>query len=863
MADSIKTIVFKDGLDTVTPPLLQDAGSVIDCLNYEITDVIGYRRIDGYERYDGFPDGAIYEYYRLEIVAEAPADQSLIVPGSIVVRSDQGLDPVRIGVVLGGPFEGNLYDISPFVTADNFILTEEFLLQQDGISMINLQSGLGLLKILGEDDGLGATFTLITPSGVEISIAVSGTPTRGGILVPAQEYLDNIRAYSAAMRAMVLPAPGDIAGLNWLEDRLFAAVNATEVLVNVAAASPQPVAGRRMRWNGRIYRLVDAFLRNPGTINEYIFSLVPIGTTSTVDDSLVEILVDGTTVTTWATNVSTSGDVRTDNSQYAAMGYFNNTGFASTRGFVFLTPANRVSFNAGANSGVAGPPLTFDDAAVAEDSYYITGSGGTVLRARLANIVRESGAWASSDATGRAQFVVTDVIAGNRDYILNGDEVHKVYPTTGTSRVMTINSAPSIALLAGTRMLDQANTRYQWDTANFYGHTSMLSSYGATGASPAFWVNARGYGNILTGVEEELDTPKYVSFYAGRLALAYERGSVFFSVVGNPFSFRGEDGAAEIATGDRITGLLEMPGDTLAVFGSRTIRKVVGGVDLQLGTISGSSGAFDYSALLVGQDAVYAGVNGISTLQQTAAYGDFAGQRLTDRASNYLRPRLVTGAYSLEQGGVAMAYVVRTKNQYRLVLNTGETVILTISQEGPKIMLGNWGLVGETKVPYAWSSEVADNGRERIHVAWARREGRNQAYELEAGWGFDGRTFRHFFDTAHVFDQGAANFIGIEKVRLYGQGYGVATLNVKSSGIEENFDQSFHTGTQDISIPRNIVTLFDRMRPVTNITVQANWGLGVKLRFSGTINEGSNLTEPSHICQAAVLHVRSKGALDG
>lgn len=104
--------------------------------------------------------------------------------------------------------------------------------------------------------------------------------------------------------------------------------------------------------------------------------------------------------------------------------------------------------------------------------------------------------------------------------------------------------------------------------------------------------------------------------------------------------------------------------------------------------------------------------------------------------------------------------------------------------------------------------------------------------------------------------------MGVERIRMYGQGHGVASLNIKSSGIEEDFEQSYHDTVQDISMPINVTLLTGNMRPVTSIVDQANWGLGVKLRVQGNYGENTALTEPSHICQVFVLHTRTEGATD-
>lgn len=48
-----KVVMLDGGLDLVTPPLFVEPGRLVDCLNYECVDQIGYKKIDGFERYDG------------------------------------------------------------------------------------------------------------------------------------------------------------------------------------------------------------------------------------------------------------------------------------------------------------------------------------------------------------------------------------------------------------------------------------------------------------------------------------------------------------------------------------------------------------------------------------------------------------------------------------------------------------------------------------------------------------------------------------------------------------------------------------------------------------------------------------------
>lgn len=862
----IHPVALKQGLDLVTPPMLAEPGSLIDCLNYEMTDVAGYRKIDGYEKYDGYPNGLIYEFYRVHIDAVTPADQPLIVPGLTLSRVTVN-GPVDMGVIVGGPLTGNMYDIVPRDSLDAFITDEDFLLNSGG-GFLALVSELGNLKLIADDAILGNDFIVTTFSGSVIPITVNGVPVTGKNFYDPVNYLNAIRNYGQVLRALVQDAPAPIAGLYWYDDRLLVAVNALSISLSLASGATPPSTGVRMRWNGQVYRTIVVEKVASGVNDIYDLALYPLNTDPNVDDNLVQVDNSGVPVTTWITGVNANGNPTYEESEYAALGYFNNPYTSPSRGFTFLTPSYSFAYDAGTYTAGAGVPpnITMDSNVLApSDPYYVVGSDGTVLKVRLMALTETSGDFTAGSAIGRAEVSIIESVAGTREYVKDNDEIHNAYPTTGSSRVLTVNGALTSTLLAGTGALDRENTRYQWGTFNFYGQSSTLTAYGTTGASRAFWANKYSYGSIITQDDSTKDHPKYLSFHSSRLALGFRSGSVVLSASGVPYDFSGENGAKEIATGDDITGLLELPGDTLAVFGRRTIRKITGDSadNMALGTISGNAGCFDYTACLVGSDAVFTNNNGVFTLEQTAAYGDFLGKSVSDKVGAWLRPKLGRTGLNFEDGGVAMAYIVRAKGQYRLVLKTGEVISFNMVGETPTVMFSNYALAGDKKVPFAWASEVSDNGQERIHVAWDNDTAKESSvYELESGWGFNGVSFRSFFDLAPLFDTGSATFWGINKIRMYGLSYGVATLDVKTAGIEDDFNQSYHIQVQDISMPRNPDLLYTRQTPVTGIVDEANWGLGIKLRIESSIDEASTETEPSHTCQVLILHTRTEGADD-
>jgi hypothetical protein len=873
MPTKLHPLALKQGLDLVTPPMLVEAGAMIDCLNYEMTDVAGYRRIDGYEKYDGYPNGGIYNYYRVIINAITPSDQSLLGAGGVISRT--GLSgTVDIGVIVGGSWASTdtgpyYYDIVPRTSTDAFITDEDYM-ELEGGGFLTLESEAGILKLIADDYLLGNDFTVTPSGGGSIAVNVPSVPQSGReIFSDPTEFLDQLHTYGSVLRQLVGSAPAPVAATYWFEDRLLAAVNGLHVTLSITGGSTPPAVGTIMRWSGNYYRVPIVDKTASGANDIYDVYLLPttLGTgTVPNDDNLVEVDSAATVGTTWITGVTTTANPTTVDSKYAFLGYFKNPLTDNSRGFQYMTPSYSFAYDAGSHApaGSSMPLITMDQAASPADKYWVVGADGAVFTVRLNSLTLETGTFAGSNATGRINVSYLAQIAGTRSYLKDNDVIHNVYPTTGTSNIATVNGATLGTRLAGTGLLKTNNTKYQWGTFNFYGQSSTLAAYGVTGATRAFWATKNYYGTIRTQTDSNKDQPKYVAFHGNRLALGFKTGSVIFSAVGVPYDIEGFDGAIEIATGDDITGLLELPGDTLAVFGRRTIRKITGSnsSDMSLGTISGNSGCFDYTACLVGANAVYTNASGVTTLDQTSAYGDFVGRRISDKISNWLRPKLTKTGTNIEDGGVVMAYVCRSKNQYRLFLQTGEMITFTINPEGATCTFQNYGLSGELRVPFTLSSEVGSDQEEHIHVVWDNSLLSRDVFELESGWGFNGKEFSHYFDISPIFDTQSVQNYTVSRVRMYGTSYGTASLVLKTAAVEDGFGMDYQDQAQDISMPRNPELLYIRAKPVTGIVDTASWGLGIKLRIQGSLAEGSAATEPPHNCQVLIIHEEDPGVED-
>jgi hypothetical protein len=83
--DSIKSkyIEFKGGLDQVTPPISANPGALRNSQNFEIDIISGYRRIQGYEAFDGRPKPSNASYSRIDVNITGTVSVGDIVTGDL------------------------------------------------------------------------------------------------------------------------------------------------------------------------------------------------------------------------------------------------------------------------------------------------------------------------------------------------------------------------------------------------------------------------------------------------------------------------------------------------------------------------------------------------------------------------------------------------------------------------------------------------------------------------------------------------------------------------------------------------------------------------------------------------------------
>jgi hypothetical protein len=831
-------------------------GALIDCLNYEMTNRVGYRRIDGYEVYDGWQNGEVVDYYILNIssISRTGDISTVLVPGVTLFSADIAAPSQALGTIVsyaGGALDGVIVYV-PANKAAPIIPS-------------------------GTLCALTYSTTGVTP------VFITSSDAQSGLLVDLPEtFVNNVREYSSVMRGFVSDMPTPIAGVHWFRNNLIVALDCPALTYTDTTSTKNSVdEGYQISYLGILYLVVKKTVSG----NTVTLLLEQIGTAGT-NTSAVKVEGNNSTITTLN---ATSPSLTTLASDSASLFSANNIATNVSRGLTLMPRATTIKFSGGVAAAEANLVIGHICAIGTNSSNY--------NNVYIKDVVVTSGAFSTNDAAGYLVVIINGSGAsGNINYFDTTQDVMSF----GAGLKYADVTGVFVSKVAGTSSLRDKETRYVWQTYNFRGQQDDAEAYGATGASRAFWARAYPppmtkksptsvidagateyflWGNIITNFTASLlDTPKYVSRVGGSLALGFPGGAIELSTPGEPRNFDGFNGATEIDTGDALTGLVEAPGNSLICFGRRSIHRITGALpNVSLDTISGNAGAFDYTACLIGATPVFTGPAGISTLDQTAAYGDFQGRRLSYKVSNTLNPKLIPSAGTTTLGGCVMAMPVREKDQYRLWLSTGEVFSVTLTDDGPKIMRSNYGLGDDIRVPFAWSSEVGDSGKERLIVVWdtglanlsinvngvrGTLPNEKAIFRLDSGWGFNGLTFSSYIDLAHIFSPDNRSFISIPKARLHGYGYGLATLDIKSAGVESDFDQAYHSAVQDISMPATFTTFYRYMRPVTSIVDQANWGLGVKLRLQATYEESLTVTEPSHVCQVLVLHLNTEGVPD-
>lgn len=324
----------------------------------------------------------------------------------------------------------------------------------------------------------------------------------------------------------------------------------------------------------------------------------------------------------------------------------------------------------------------------------------------------------TSGATG----VVVSVKVDSGDWGTN-DAAGTLYLKTlsGTFQAETITGATGSATAAGAQV---ANTlppggKYRFDNYNFYGGADGLRMYGVNGVGYAFEWDGSGLSWIKTGAT--VDTPTHVIGHSNHLFLGYPGGGFQNSSIGNPLEWDAVTGAALFGLGDELTGWVVTQGSTLTVFGENRTSILYGTseADWELRPHSTKAGA----AVDTIQDIngpKYLGESGFTSMEATAAYGDFLAGTFSEKMQPLIDAFRQTVINSVK---------VEQKKQYRAFFEGGAGLTITFTARGPSFMRFQLG----KSVRCIVNTRNASGGEE---MYFGSDDG--YVYQLDKGTSFDG-----------------------------------------------------------------------------------------------------------------------------
>jgi hypothetical protein len=387
----------------------------------------------------------------------------------------------------------------------------------------------------------------------------------------------------------------------------------------------------------------------------------------------------------------------------------------------------------------------------------ITGatSGATAVITRIA---LESGTFGAGTASGRLIFA----------------------SQTGTfqSENLDVGANLNVATIAGdsSAITLSVSGRYEMIRENFGGDDGTLRIYGCDGVNRGFEFDGTVFVPIDTG--QTTDTPTHVHKFKNHLFFSFN-GSAQHSGISTPFIWTPISGAAELATGDTITGFMEEPGSeargTLGIYNRNRVNVLYGtsSADWNLVKYRKEIGAFEHSIQQFGQ-TMFLGDRGITTLRTVLAHGNFQHATISRDIQTHINAkRLLINA----------SCVVRDKNQYRLFF-TDKTALYITTQDNR--------IVGIMPITLADTVEaiasLEDNSGNEI-MMFGSSDGK--VYQLDKGTSFDGDDIEAFFKTFYSF----ARSIKVNKKYLD------ITLEAEGDGYSE-FQLAFELGYNSTDIPQ-------------------------------------------------------------
>lgn len=683
-----KYFPMEGGLNLTDPALNMRAGECLAGVNHEPAIPRGYRRIGGYERFDGqpAPSGATYWMLRFGTGSVEIAAGDTITSKDGAIASQITARVLFKPVVTGGSWATN--------DAVGYVIIVEI-----AYAGSDTEFTAGDTLTYGADITWAKVLHAEEESGVDADILVGGrasvTPTDNWFMVLQFENGTNEPTVGdgSTIQGTLSTSVGQPYSTTVLESGSWAAGDAKGFIIlanfytnKFTEAEPlnlvSPVGGEVLFGTA-----VDAGLiygSDTAGIYFYYLHAAQEDRRSTIEAVPGEGAVRGV----WMFE----GDV------YA----FRDKAGGATAGMYKATTAGWVEQTLGSQLGYTDMDLAGASPSDFKGLQVIGTTSGAV--ATIERITKSSGAYTSGDpATGE---LVLSGVSG--DFVCGEQLVSNSAVIGVTTGLLTTNSL-------------NPGGHYDFDNYNFYGSSQYYRMYGCNGVDNAFEWDGAVFVKISTGMES--DQPTHIRAFGPHLYLAFRGGSLQRSSLGEPLEWNALSGAAEMGVGEDISGMVIEAEDTMTVL-SRNSAHVLhtDGGTTDLKPFHQNVGAIEWTVQKIGQ-SWFLDDRGLTTLTLSDTYGNFRQNSVSTKVDPFIQARITD---------VKSSQIVRRKNQYRLYFGNGWALFGTF--DGNKI-LGFMPI--EYKVqPFCTESVEDEDGYE--HLFMGCDDG--FVYQQDTGTSFDGET---------------------------------------------------------------------------------------------------------------------------
>lgn len=373
------------------------------------------------------------------------------------------------------------------------------------------------------------------------------------------------------------------------------------------------------------------------------------------------------------------------------------------------------------------------------------------------------------------------------------------------------NSVDEPLTLPSSSILEEAGTRWTFTTCDPWAVDASDIMVACSGVEEAYGFDGDYLLPIATGLKPVEEIPRHAAYFQNQLFFGYAIGIVQASDVGQILKFSGgEAGAIENGVSDRVTGLLPLKGQALAVFTERSIRAIYAdGAGVQdIKSISDSSGAIEYTVQDMGVP-MFCDFRGIATLSAVQEYGDFQRGRLTNKVTRYMLSRLQfeTANQTVDKRPIA-AVAIRNKNQYRVFFRDGYFATLTLAGDAidPQVMACRYFIDGSNTIEkavkvLALCSGVTNEGRD---VAFFSVDNQSDMYRymyrIDIGRSFDGDPVVAYLSLNPIWGGPPGMTRRWDRMSVYGKSSGSVALTAKFAknfAAPSSYSRAFTFGSGD------------------------------------------------------------------